>query len=235
MVNKWANSIQSALFPSRCVLCGDPGSGDLDLCHGCLADLPRNRHSCRSCALPLPAESSDWQCGACQKKPPPHDSCFAPLHYQYPVDHLLTQLKFHQKLVHARLLGTLMSRWLTQPTQPRLLVPVPLHPARLRERGLNQALELARPIAKRLQLPIDTQICQRVTATAAQSGLNMTQRRKNIRNAFRVTGKLPAKQIVIIDDVITTGNTVNEMAQTLRQAGAERIDVWACARAALHS
>ncbi len=233
MVNKWANSIQSALFPSRCVLCGDPGTRELDLCYGCLSDLPRNRHSCHTCALPLPADSSEWQCGACQKKAPAHDSCFAPLHYHYPVDHLLTQLKFHQKLVHARLLGTLMARWLTQPTQPELLVPVPLHPARLRERGFNQALELARPIAKRLKLPIDTQICQRVIATTAQSGLHTEQRRKNVRNAFRVVGDLCAKHVVIIDDVVTTGHTVNEMAQALRQAGAEHIDVWACARASL--
>jgi len=234
MVNKWTNSIQTLLFPSRCVLCGDPGAQNLDLCHGCLAELPRNSHSCHTCALPLPAESSEWQCGACQKKAPAYDHTVAPLHYRYPVDHLLTQLKFQQKLVHARLLGTLMTRWLTQPALPELLVPVPLHSARLRERGYNQALELARPIARELELPIDTRICQRANATAAQSGLNLEQRRTNMRNAFVVTGNLRAKHIAIIDDIVTTGHTVNEMARILRRAGAERIDIWACARASLH-
>ncbi|HHL45198.1 MAG TPA: ComF family protein [Gammaproteobacteria bacterium] len=233
-VNKWANSIQTLLFPSRCVLCGDSGTQNLDLCRGCLAELPRNNYSCHTCALPLSADSGEWQCGACQKKTPAYDRCHAPLHYRYPVDHLLTQLKFHQKLVHARLLGTLMARWLTQPVLPELLVPVPLHSSRLRERGYNQALELARPIAKQLRLPIDSRICHRTNATAAQSGLNLEQRRTNMRNAFVVTGNLQAKHIAIIDDVVTTGHTVNEMARVLRRAGAERIDIWACARASLH-
>ncbi len=234
MVNKWINYIQTQLLPPRCVLCGDPGSQGIDLCHNCLTDLPRNEHSCPTCALPLPAESSKWQCGACQKKPPAYDSCFAPLHYQYPVDHLLTRLKFHQKLSHARLLGTLMTRWLPRSLRPELLIPVPLHPARLRERGYNQALELARPIARQLQLPINTQICRRTRATAAQSELNTGQRHKNMRNAFIVTGKFRTKHVVIIDDVVTTGHTINELARALRQAGAERIDVWAAARASLH-
>jgi len=233
--NKWITNIQAALFPSRCVLCGDPGMQNLDLCQGCLNDLPRNQHACRFCALPLTEGSSKWQCGSCLKKSPPYDSCFAPLHYQYPVDHLLTQLKFHQKLSLARLLGTLMAQWLTQSTCPELLIPVPLHSSRLRERGYNQALELTRPIARKLQIPIDTKICRRERATSAQTNLQIKQRSKNVQGAFSLTGKLYAKHVVIIDDVVTTGHTINEVANVLRQAGAEQIDVWSCARASLRN
>ncbi len=234
MTGKWLNNTSSWLFPGCCVLCGDPGIRNLDICPGCYADLPRNSHFCRTCALPLAGKPGELTCGACQRTPPAYDRCIAPLHYRYPVNHLLTRLKFHRKLPHARLLGTLMARWLAQSPRPELLLPVPLHPSRIRERGYNQALELARPIARQLRLPIDTRSCHRVRKTAAQSELNTELRHKNVRNAFAASKQLPAKHIAIVDDVVTTGHTINELAKVLRQAGAERIDVWVVARVPLN-
>ncbi len=234
MVNKWSYNIQSLLYPGHCVLCGESCPGDRDLCDGCFVLLPRNPYSCPRCALPLPERAASRPCGDCQKRPPPFDRCLAPLHYRHPVDYLLTRLKFHQKLANARLLGNLMAHWLRSVEPPELIIPVPLHPARLRERGYNQALELARPIGKRLGIAIDSRSCRRVVDTAPQTGLSAKQRHTNLRNAFAVTGQLKARHVAILDDVITTGHTVEEMARTLRRAGVARIDVWACARAPRH-
>ncbi len=231
MVNNWLKNIHTLLYPGCCILCGASGTGQRDLCDACLTDLPRNLHACRRCALPLPEAAADQVCGDCHKRPPEYERCLAPLRYLHPVDHLLTRLKFHQKLANARILGELMAQWLEPEAQPELIIPVPLHPSRLRERGYNQALELARPVGKRLGIPIDTHCCRRSRATTAQAGLNARQRRANLRNAFTVTGKPEANHVVIIDDVITTGHTVGELARTLRRAGVKRIDVWACARA----
>ena len=114
---------------------------------------------------------------------------------------------------------------------PEAILPVPLHSTRLRERGFNQALELARPMAQALALPLLIHHSQRTRATVAQTSLSAKQRRKNIRGAFQVTQPLPARHIAIVDDVMTTGQTINELAKTLRKAGATHIDVWVCARA----
>ena len=232
-VDNWTDIARSWLFPLRCTLCGAPGSDGLDLCTECRAELPFNRHCCPRCALPLPEETGDSICGVCQKHPPLFDRCRAPLRYDYPLNHLIGHLKFRRKLQLARLLGTLLAEHVAaSPLLPQLLIPVPLHSARLRERGYNQALELARPVAQRLKLPVDTTLCSRVRHTAAQSELHLKQRRRNVRGAFQVNDRLRATHVAIVDDVVTSGHTVNEMARLLRSAGAERIEIWACARAA---
>ncbi len=233
MVNDWPNKIQSLCYPGCCVLCGERGVGVRDLCNDCLAEFPKNDSACKRCALPLPQSAAGQLCGGCQKQPPVFDRCFAPLHYRHPVDHLLIRLKFHQKLANARLLGSLLAQWLRPDELPQWIIPVPLHSARLRERGYNQALELARPVARHWNIPIDIRSCRRDTPTAPQTGLNAKQRRANLRGAFSLNRRMDASHVAIVDDVITTGHTVNELARTLRKAGVERIDVWACARAPL--
>ena len=115
---------------------------------------------------------------------------------------------------------------------PELIIPVPLHKSRLKERGFNQALELARPLGQRFGIPVDIQAIRRTRATAPQSGLDKKERRRNIRGAFELKGKPLARHIAIIDDVVTTGNTVNELARILRRGGATRVEVWAIARRA---
>lgn len=169
------------------------------------------------------------------QQPPPFDATFALFSYQPPITKLIMELKFHQRLVHARVLGELMASMLQQKYQsqplPSCIVPVPLHAKRLRERGYNQALELARPIAQQFKIPLDTNTCIRHKHTAAQAQLTQQTRRQNIKNAFKIQEDIKGKHIAVLDDVITTGQTISELCKTLRAAGAARIDVWCCAKA----
>lgn len=229
MVNNLARRLASLLFPARCILCGAPGEQDLDLCAECRSQLPWIEHRCQLCALPLP---QDGICGACLQRPPQFDRCLAPLRYEGAVRELITGLKFHQQLGNARLLAALLSRFLQQQgtAPPQLILPVPLHPSRLRERGFNQSLELARDLARASGCVLSTDHCQRVRPTAPQSSLPKQQRRRNLRGAFRLARPLACGHLAIVDDVVTTGSTVNELSRTLKQAGVGRVEVWCLAR-----
>ena len=222
--------IQSILFPPACLLCDAPGDGGDDLCAGCRAELPWNRAACERCAAPLPQPGL---CGACLKHPPPFDAAFAPLLYRAPVDWLLQRFKFNGRLPPGRLCGGLLAAALLPRATPlpQLIIPVPLHPSRLRRRGFNQALELARPVAAGLGVALAPQLCRRLRATETQSLLAARERRRNVRGAFELTAPLEVRHVAILDDVIATGSTVGELARVLRRAGAERIEVWAVARA----
>jgi len=148
------------------------------------------------------------------------------------MDHLLLQLKFHQKLHLATLLGGLLADGVEgrEAPLPECLLPVPLHSRRLSERGYNQAQELARVLSSRLNIPLEISLCTRQRETTPQTALDGKERRRNLRGAFTVRkGALP-RHIAIIDDVVTTGTTVSELARTLRRYGVERVEVWACAR-----
>lgn len=223
------------LLPPTCLLCGDPSHQDHDICLPCQQELPWLKQVCPQCALPLPATTAPEQaCGNCLLNPPSYSKTIALWSYEKPVDHLITALKFNHQLVYARLLGELLAKQLyahyqNQPL-PTYVIPVPLHNRRLRERGFNQALEIARPIAKKLRIPIASHHCQRILATAPQTLLPATERHNNVKNAFTITHALQAKHIAIIDDVITTGHTITELSQQWHQAGVEQIDVWCCAR-----
>lgn len=172
-------------------------------------------------------------CGQCLNHPPPFDAARAPLLYRPPLDWLVQGYKFNQRLAPGRLLGELLARHLAQEVaaMPELIVPVPLHPARLRQRGYNQALELARPLARRFDVPLARGLVRRTRATATQSLLAAEERRRNVRGAFALAAPLTARHVAIVDDVIATGSTVGELARLLRRAGAQRIEVWALARA----
>lgn len=220
---------------ATCLLCGAPGAAGLDVCAGCWADLPRNHHSCPSCALPLPIGTPpDQSCGACQRHPPPYMRCFAPFQYAGLLPHLITGLKFQARLTYARLLGELLTQALLERGQPwpELLLPVPLHSSRLRERGFNQALELARFPARALGLRLETKRCVRRLNTPPQVGLVAAARRNNLRGAFALTAPLDVWHVALVDDVVTTGSTVAELAGLLRQAGVARVEVWAVAKTA---
>lgn len=231
-VNNWLRNIQNWLYPAYCVLCGAAGEEARPLCSGCLADLPRNLNPCPGCAAPLPSGATGM-CGECQCRPPPFDAALAPYLYHSPLDRVLLDLKFHGRLQHARLLGTLMAESITgcRDSLPQLLIPVPLHHSRLRERGYNQALELARPIGRGLGIPVDSHSCVRVRASAAQSQLSATERRQNVRKAFWLESEVGVAHVAIVDDVMTTGSTVAELARVLKKGGVERVEVWTCARA----
>jgi ComF family protein len=172
-------------------------------------------------------------CGACQKKPPAFDEAIALFRYDTPVDRLIQALKYRGQLDQARLLGTLLAQRLqaASPARPDCLLPVPLHPARLRERGYNQSLELAKPVARALALPLERHAVQRVRATRPQMELARAERARNLRNAFQTEQDFHDQHIAIIDDVMTSGHTVNALARCLKRAGARRVSVWVIARA----
>ena len=230
----WIKYAQQQLFPATCVLCGCDASGELDLCASCRADLPRVLRPCPRCGLPL-ASDADNECGACVAEPPAVTRTQVPFRYEEPVKHLILALKFNQKLYVARLLGELMAEYYAQQgADLDLIIPVPLHASRLRARGFNQALELARPVAARLGIPINVHACVRTRGTPAQSDLPADQRAKNIKGAFKLTQSLQVRRVAIIDDVMTTGATVDELARTLLAGGVEEVHVWVCARALLN-
>lgn len=228
-----ARRLGSLLWPARCLLCGDPGCDDRDLCAACARVLPWNHAACLRCALPLPQASASGSmvCGACLRRPPPVEATHAAFVYGFPVDRLLPRLKFHNGLASGRLLAQLGADRFADARRPDAVIAVPLHPARLRARGYDQALELARPLARRLGLPLRDDVLLRTRATAPQSRLDARARRGNLRHAFRVrTGAALPAHVALFDDVMTTGATVHAAAHALRRAGVARVDAWVCAR-----
>ncbi len=235
MLRKLLDQTLDRLYPPTCVLCGASGSDGLDLCAGCLADLPTDRDCCSRCALPLPAgKPIGALCGECQRRPPPFHVCYAAFRYEDPLPALVGGAKFHARLNLARLLGLCLADALREKDaeMPGLILPVPLHPKRLRERGYNQALEIARTVGRALDVPVDTRSCTRILATARQAGLEQKERRRNVRGAFKLECPLDVEHLAILDDVVTTGSTVSELAGVLLRAGVKRVDVWAVARTA---
>jgi len=172
-------------------------------------------------------------CGACQQLEPAFHATRAVFRYEHPVDSLLHGLKYHGRLDLARVLGILVATELASRGEiaTDVLVPVPLDRSRLRERGYNQSLELARPIARRLGLPLDPFGVARNRPTRPQTELSCAERRKNVRGAFSVTNDFSGKNVAIVDDVMTSGATADALAAALKQAGARQVEVWVVARA----
>lgn len=226
------------VFPSQCVLCGDQATDDHDLCLACRTELPYLSIACQHCALPLQISGT---CGRCLQQLPGFDRAYGIFHYARPMDFLIQRLKFNKRLSFARLLGSLMADELSKryaadaESLPDVIIPVPLHASRLRERGYNQALEIARPIARCLKIPVDYKCAVRTRETAMQSELPAKLRRNNVKGAFKISGLQQANHVAIIDDVMTTGHTVEELASEVRKAGIKKIDVWTCARASNRS
>jgi ComF family protein len=227
------STLAHLLWPSRCGLCGQLGRRNVDLCLGCEGDLPSNDSACEHCAEPWPRERGAASlCGACLRHPPAFDACVAPFLYAFPVDRMIQGLKYRRQLYYGRILGQLLAQHVARrDTQPEIVIPVPLSAARYRERGFNQARELARPICTSLGLRLRSDLIERRKDTREQAGLDRKERLMNTRNAFALLAPLPARHVAIVDDVVTTGSTVNEVAKLLRHAGAEWIEVWAVARA----
>lgn len=224
--------LQRCVLPLRCLLCGAAGANGVDLCAACAAELPRNPSCCARCALPLATPAA--LCGECQQHAPPWDAAWAPFRYGWPLDRLETRYKFAGDLAAGRALTTLWQRESALPSSalPQALLPVPLHRGRLRRRGFNQALELAKPLAQAFGLPLYAQALHRQRATQAQSELDAPSRRRNVRGAFAIAPgiRLP-DHVAVVDDVMTTGATLAECARVLRRSGVQCVDVWALARA----
>lgn len=231
-LNNWLANIQDWLLPSLCPACGATAEPGLRLCRGCFQALPVLTSACPRCAKPYEADIHG-ECGACQKRPPAFSRSIALYRFAPPVDHFIRELKFHRQLGLARLLGEQLAERLTNETRPDRIIPVSLHRARLRERGYNQALEIARPVARAFGVPLDFQILQRVRATTPQTGLAVAARRRNVRDAFRLrdSDSVRGQHLAVVDDVMTTGSTAQAAAKCLRAGGADKVEIWVVARA----
>ena len=221
------------LYPPRCLICDGIGTRDQDICEPCERSLPWIKKACFQCALPLADDaSSNLLCGRCLKKRPFFDDSMSLFSYEKEVVGLTHQLKYHDKLAVARLFGG----WLGDEAvkkfdKPDCLLPVPLYKKRLKQRGFNQAIEISRALKKTWSIPIETYLVKRVRETQSQTGLDAKQRRRNVRGAFEVRAKIEHKHVMIIDDVVTTGSTVNELARLLKRNGVTKVSVCSIARA----
>lgn len=215
-------------MPRSCLLCGTDTSSRA-LCAGCHADLPWHRQPhCPQCATPTP----DGQvCGACLKHPPAFDRTVAALAYAFPLDRLIPRLKYHGRFAVAPVLGECLLQAVQHAQRPDRLIAMPLHATRIRERGFNHATEIARVAARQLALPLDTTSCQRIRDTPPQMGLKHDARRRNVRGAFTCSGDIEGQHIALVDDVMTTGTSLDELAATLKRAGAREVTCWVTARA----
>lgn len=210
------------LFGGVCFLCR--GAARELICAACDADLPRlSPTRCPRCALESPRGET---CGRCLSEAPHYDATVAALAYAFPADALVHALKFRGELALAGLLGAMLCQRISS-HEIDCVVPVPLSESRLRERGYNHAVEIARHVA---QAKLDLALCMRSRDTPPQMELPYAERRRNVRGAFRCTRALAGQSIAVVDDVMTTGATLNEVAAVLKGAGATRVVNWVVAR-----
>lgn len=223
-------------LPQSCVLCGAlcVNMSQRSMCHGCDAQYwnePRLR--CLVCALPLSLAGartrgpSRYVCGTCTTRPPPFDRTFALGDYRAPLERLALGLKFRGRLLvareFARGLAALAADRLAPDAWPEVVAPVPLAHERLVERGFNQAWEIAKPLARALAVPADATLLRRMTHTVAQSRLDLDARRRNVDTAFRTTRDVSGMHVALVDDVMTSGATLEAAARTLKAAGARQV------------
>lgn len=214
-------------MPPACLLCGV--TSHTAICSACQADLAwHTAPHCPVCATPTP---HGQVCGTCLKQPPAFDRTLAALVYRFPLDRLIPALKYHGRLAIAPALAGCLRPVLADAPRPDRLLPMPLHPARLRERGFNHATEMARALAPYLQISLDLDSAQRIRDTPPQQTLKLDARRRNVRGAFACTDAVRGLHIAVLDDVMTSGTSLDELAATLKRAGAREVSNWVVARA----
>lgn len=241
MINglSWLSTLKSIMVNSEktkgnCVGCLSSNANN-GLCQFCQADLPVNQWHCLCCALPMLYPVNEQMCGGCLASPPPFDRSLVPWRYQYPVDGMISRYKYNGQLKFARPLIAGFASHLESTFEnridkkPQLLIPSPMLSARRRERGFNQARDIAEKLGHALDIPVGAGVVKRVRKVQAQRGLSREARLANLRGVFEVCAVVP-ERIAIVDDVVTTGATVRVLASVLREAGAKEIQVWALAR-----
>jgi len=215
-----------------CLLCGT-SAADEGLCGDCRNDLPwLPAERCPTCASPSP---DSLTCGRCLTHPPALDRVEAAVAYAFPVDGLVQTLKYRHHLAAATVLGHLLAETVRDSPRPDLVIPVPLGEHRLRERGFNQSLEMARVAARQLALTVEAESFRRIRDTPPQASLAFEARAKNVRRAFVCDADLAGARIAVVDDVLTTGASLNECARALRKAGASEVVGWVAARTLLEA
>jgi len=214
------------------MLCASHDGGGHGLCSSCLQSLAWHiAPKCPQCGL----LSNGLICGSCLSSPPSFDATHALFNYDYPLDRLLQHYKYKESLhladaFSALLINSLLDTGLNQKSKIDLIMPMPMHHERLKQRGFNQALEVARLISKNMQIKLDYTSCQRIKLTPPQASLPLKERIKNIRGVFQCNKNLQGLSVALVDDVMTTGASLNELAKTLKQAGAAHVECWVIAR-----
>lgn len=234
-MQRFVRKIGHWLLPFLCCLCGDKTNTNRDLCSVCRATLPWAEDRCYRCGLRMHNNHLSC-CQTCIDNPPAFDRVCTLFSYDAPVTKLVTGLKFGRQLAYGRILGDMLADavlndWYQDGNFPEAVIPMPLHAKRLKTRGYNQSLELAWPITKRSKITLLSQVVKRIRSTKPQSGLNAEQRRHNVSKAFAIPIPLMLEHVAILDDVVTTGNTVSELCMALKQAGVLQVDVWCICRA----
>lgn len=225
ILNNCARIVQR-LWPQQCLLC-TAAVVATPVCKDCYLHLPWLAQAhCPQCALPT---ATGNVCGACLSHPPRFDSVCAAFAYVWPLAPLIHQYKYAGNLVLAQFFGRVLAQSAAK-HQVDLLIPMPLAPTRLRSRGFNQALEVARVLSKLTGVALAANACRRVRDSTPQAMLPWNERVRNIRGAFVCDADLRGKRVAVVDDVMTTGATLNELARNLRQAGAAEIQGWVVAR-----
>ncbi len=222
---------QSLRLPTVCILCKQFHTHPHAVCNECIALLPALGPSCSVCAHPL-VETTYFVCGNCIKKPPHFDKTITAYQFVDPLRSLLHRFKYEKALYLGSFFAQLILNAYLNSNEgmPQCLIPVPMHRKKIHTRGFNQSIILTRFLARKLNIPYDLSACQKITHTASQAYLNKAHRTNNLNKVFRVN-PLPYTHIALIDDLLTTGATANELAKQCKKAGAEQIDIWCCARA----
>lgn len=239
MVNNFFDQLISLCLPNYCILCQASSEDTLNLCLHCRKALPElSQPYCSQCAHPLNSDKASF-CARCLKESPAYQQTVAGWLYQFPIDYLINELKNQQRLSHAKVFSQLLTPKIQQHYQdqplPDIIIPTPLHWRRLWQRGFNQSDELVRYLSHRFNIPIQ-RCLKRIRYTEKQQGLNAKQRRHNLHSAFAVPHQqaIQGKIIALVDDVVTTGTTVQLMSECLLTAGAKEIHIWCIARTPIH-
>ncbi|MRX28623.1 ComF family protein [Kangiella sp. HZ709] len=219
-----------------CVLCGlraESLTSPKAICQVCLAAIQLSGNCCYQCGISIKSTDGQQKCGECLHHPKPYHRLIASCHYDFPVNQAISRFKFDQQLHLGKALAKALSQLILDTYQddelPQLLIPIPLHRKRLAERGFNQSQLIAKTISHNILIPTVVNQLIRVKNTPHQIGLKATQRKQNLKNAFKVKSQLP-RHIALIDDVVTTGSTITEATKQCLKHGAETIDIWCLAK-----
>lgn len=221
---------QSLHFPSICVLCNQFHQSKHAVCNFCIEFMPQLGLACQHCATPL-ADTGSLICGQCIKTPSHFDHAYIVYKFEEPLRGLIHQFKYHNGLYLSSFLSHLIIKALPSQSnhQPQCLIPVPMHSKKIKQRGFNHAAVLTQKLAKKLQINYDLTSCQKIINTVPQASLDKKQRKKNLHHAF-TSKRLSYQHVALVDDLLTTGATANELALTLKKSGVKRVDLWCCAR-----
>lgn len=219
------------LLPSYCLTCHIQINAECTVfCESCKLKLPYLDNACSQCSQPFSGFSDT--CGRCMATPPSFDECFCAFEYLPPISDEICRLKYANQPQLAKRLAALLADELVQReiSLPEALAYVPMHSSSLRRRGFNQSYEIAKHLSKRLNLPLVTASLSKTRATKRQATVTFSERKKNLKNSFSITKPIGFKHIAIIDDVVTTGATAEEIAKIIKKNGVDYLQVWGIAR-----